>query len=121
MSALNERQHADKPGTVLHWRDCICPFCYIGQKRNGILARQGLHVIEFAFQAHPEIPAGGTHAGINIVHINTELRVAWRHGLEDGFLAKQPNEVAPYKILPFAVESVKQIVRSRPRLFNDEK
>lgn len=32
-------------------------------------------------------------AGINIVHINTELRVGWRHGLEDG-LAKQPSEVA---------------------------
>jgi fructose-bisphosphate aldolase class II len=39
-------------------------------------------------------------AGINIVHINTELRVAWRRGLEDG-LVKQPDEVAPYKILPF--------------------
>jgi fructose-bisphosphate aldolase class II len=56
-------------------------------------------------------------AGINIVHINTELRVAWRRGLEDG-LAKLPQEVVPYKILPFAVESVKQVVRSRLRLFN---
>src|SRR6202000_57179 len=44
-------------------------------------------------------------AGMNIVHINTELRVAWRRGLEEG-LSKQPNEVVPYKILPFAVESV---------------
>ena len=58
-------------------------------------------------------------AGINIIHINTELRVAWRHGLEEG-LARQPNEVVPYKILPFAVESVKQVVRSRLRLFNRE-
>jgi fructose-bisphosphate aldolase class II len=56
-------------------------------------------------------------AGINIVHINTELRVAWRRGLEQG-LAKQPNEVVPYKILPFAVESVKQVVLSRLRVFN---
>jgi fructose-bisphosphate aldolase class II len=56
-------------------------------------------------------------AGINIVHINTELRVAWRHGLEQG-LAKEPNEVVPYKILPFAVESVKQVVLSRLTLFN---
>jgi len=56
-------------------------------------------------------------AGINIVHINTELRVAWRRGLEEG-LAKQPNEVVPYKILPFAVESVKQVALSRLRLFN---
>src|SRR5262245_26166449 len=56
-------------------------------------------------------------AGITIVHINTELRVAWRHGLEQG-LAKEPNEVVPYKILPFAVESVKRIVLSRLKLFN---
>ena len=56
-------------------------------------------------------------AGINMIHINTELRVAWRQGLEAG-LAKQPDEVVPYKILPFAVESVKQVARSRLRLFN---
>jgi fructose-bisphosphate aldolase, class II len=51
-------------------------------------------------------------AGINIVHINTEVRVAWRRGLEDD-LAKNPDEVVRYKILPFAVESVEQVVRSR--------
>src|SRR5262245_62104669 len=59
-------------------------------------------------------------AGINIVHINTELRVAWRRGLEEGF-RKQPHEVVPYKILPSAVESVKQVTRSRLRLFNNDK
>jgi len=59
-------------------------------------------------------------AGINIVHINTELRVAWRRGLEDG-LAKRPQDVVPYKILPFAVESVKQVALSRLRLFNGER
>jgi fructose-bisphosphate aldolase class II len=58
-------------------------------------------------------------AGINIVHINTELRVAWRQGLEQG-LAKHPDEVVPYKILPPAVESVKQVVASRLNLFNAE-
>jgi len=58
-------------------------------------------------------------AGINIVHINTELRVAWRNGLQEG-LAKEPDELAPYKILPFAVDSVKQVVESRLRLFNDK-
>jgi fructose-bisphosphate aldolase class II len=57
-------------------------------------------------------------AGITIVHINTELRVAWRRGLEEG-LARQPQEVVPYKILPFAVESVKRVVRSRLRLFSE--
>jgi fructose-bisphosphate aldolase class II len=57
-------------------------------------------------------------AGINIVHINTELRVAWRYGLEEG-LSKQPDEVVPYKILPAAVEAVKQVTLSRLALFNN--
>jgi fructose-bisphosphate aldolase class II len=56
-------------------------------------------------------------AGINIVHINTELRVAWRRGIEEG-LAQQPDEVVPYKILPRAMEAVKQVVSSRLQLFN---
>ena len=57
-------------------------------------------------------------AGINVVHINTELRVAWRRGLEEGG-AKKPDEVVPYKILPAAVEAVKQVaLPSRLRLFN---
>jgi fructose-bisphosphate aldolase class II len=56
-------------------------------------------------------------AGINIIHINTELRIAWRHGLEDS-LSRNPKEVVPYKILPLAVESVKHVAFSRLQLFN---
>jgi fructose-bisphosphate aldolase class II len=57
-------------------------------------------------------------AGINIVHINTELRVAWRGALEDA-LVKQPNEVVPYKILEFPLEAVKRVALSRLKLFNN--
>src|SRR5262249_45888939 len=57
-------------------------------------------------------------AGINIVHINTELRVAWRRGLEEG-LAKQPEAIVPYKILPAAVDEVKKVVGSRLNLFSE--
>ena len=56
-------------------------------------------------------------AGINVIHINTELRVAWRQGLEDA-LAEQPHEVVPYKLLPAAEELVGQVVLERLRLFN---
>jgi fructose-bisphosphate aldolase class II len=56
-------------------------------------------------------------AGITIIHINTELRLAWRRGLEAA-LAKEPDEVAPYKILPGAFEAVKEVVRARLKLFN---
>ena len=57
-------------------------------------------------------------AGITIVHINTELRVAWRAGLENS-LAQQPGQVVPYRILSPVVDSVKQVVISRLKLFND--
>ena len=55
-------------------------------------------------------------AGINIVHINTELRVAWRRGLESA-LARRPGDVVPYRILPLVVDEVSQVTRSRLRLF----
>jgi len=58
-------------------------------------------------------------AGINIIHINTELRVAWRRSL-DSSLTSQPNEVVPYKILPPVLDSVKQVVSSRLKLFNGQ-
>jgi predicted DsbA family dithiol-disulfide isomerase len=63
MTAINERHGANDGGTVLHWYDFICPFCYVGQQRNAMLARHGLEVVELAFQAHPEIPDGGIAAG----------------------------------------------------------
>jgi fructose-bisphosphate aldolase class II len=55
-------------------------------------------------------------AGINIIHINTELRVAWRQSLEES-LKQQPNEVVPYKILPPVLDSVKKVAASRLALF----
>jgi fructose-bisphosphate aldolase class II len=58
-------------------------------------------------------------SGINIIHINTELRVAWRRSLGES-LARDPNEVVPYRILRPVVDSVKQVVSSRLRLFHGE-
>lgn len=57
-------------------------------------------------------------AGIAIVHINTELRVAWRRSLEDS-LAGKPDEVVPYTILPPVVEAVREVVQSRLALFSN--
>jgi ketose-bisphosphate aldolase len=56
-------------------------------------------------------------AGVDVVHINTELRVAWRRGLE-GSLAAHANEVAPYKILPDVEKAIQAVVRNRLELFN---
>jgi fructose-bisphosphate aldolase class II len=56
-------------------------------------------------------------SGMTIVHVNTELRLAWRRALENALQA-QPEEIAPYKILPEAVQAVSKIVEKRLRLFN---
>jgi fructose-bisphosphate aldolase, class II len=56
-------------------------------------------------------------AGINIVHINTELRVAWRRGL-DAALARKPGEIVPYRVLPLVVDAVAEATRSRLSLFS---
>ncbi len=56
-------------------------------------------------------------AGITEIHINTEVRLAWRRGLEAAF-AKERDQVIPYKLLPAAVDAMKQVVRARLLLFN---
>lgn len=56
-------------------------------------------------------------AGIAMIHINTELRVAWRRGLEEA-LGKQAGSLAPYKVLPDVVRQVKAVMVRRLALFN---
>jgi len=56
-------------------------------------------------------------AGISTIHISTELRVAWRKGIEKE-LKEQPKELAPYKIASPVVEELKKIVYNRLELFN---
>jgi fructose-bisphosphate aldolase, class II len=55
--------------------------------------------------------------GMSIVHVNTEIRIAWRRGVE-ATLKAEPHEVAPYKILPGALNAIKAIVTARLKLFN---
>jgi fructose-bisphosphate aldolase class II len=56
-------------------------------------------------------------AGMTIVHVNTEIRIAWRRGVES-VLKAEPEEIAPYKILPGALAAIKEVVASRIRLFS---
>ena len=56
-------------------------------------------------------------AGISVVHINTDIRVAYRKGIEEG-LAKNADEIAPYKYLAPAVESVRVVTEKYLRLFS---
>lgn len=56
-------------------------------------------------------------AGISIIHINTEIRLAWRQGVEKA-LAENPEEIIPYKILPTTIEEIKKATEKRMRLFS---
>ena len=56
-------------------------------------------------------------AGISIVHINTEIRVAYKDAIEK-YLKENPNEVAPYKFLHTAVDAVEAVVEARLKLFS---
>jgi fructose-bisphosphate aldolase class II len=59
-------------------------------------------------------------AGITVIHVNTDIRVAWRKGLEDA-LSKNPNEIAPYKVLPHVIEAVHEVVLARLKVFTSQK
>lgn len=54
-------------------------------------------------------------AGISIIHINTELRAAYKEGVEEGL---RSGEIAPYKFLAEGVEEMKKVVQERLKLFN---
>ena len=55
-------------------------------------------------------------AGMAIVHINTEIRKAWRDAVKAA-LSGDENEVAPYKLLQGAKEAVRSVVEERVKLF----
>jgi fructose-bisphosphate aldolase, class II len=56
-------------------------------------------------------------AGMTIVHVNTELQIAWRKALEKS-LARDEAEVVPYKLLAESFRAVQTVVRSRLEVFN---
>ena len=63
-------------------------------------------------------------AGISVVHINTEIRVAWKTGLQK-MLKENVEEIAPYKLLSDPKgeftdpeEEVYKVVLKRLKLFN---
>lgn len=56
------------------------------------------------------------HAGISLIHISTELRVAYRKGLEDAF-AEDASQLAPYRFNKKALDAVQAKAADRIRLF----
>ena len=56
-------------------------------------------------------------SGISIIHISTEIRLAYDEALKKS-LADNPNETTPYKILGPAVLAIEEVVEARLKLFN---
>lgn len=56
-------------------------------------------------------------SGVAIVHISTEIRVAYRNALKET-LEKNPEEVAPYKLLKPVILAIENVVEKRLNLFN---
>ncbi|MEK7176798.1 MAG: class II fructose-bisphosphate aldolase [Patescibacteria group bacterium] len=54
-------------------------------------------------------------AGIRIVHINTEIRVAYKSGVEIGIKSE---EVAPYKFMAEGVKKMEAVIENKLKLFN---
>lgn len=55
-------------------------------------------------------------AGISVIHISTELRVAWRKSFEEA-LKNNPEEIAPYKLMPEVLKKMEEVIENRLRLF----
>jgi len=55
--------------------------------------------------------------GVAIVHVNTELRIAYRAGLMKA-LSDDPDEVSPYKYLKPAKLAMQKVVEEKLRIFN---
>jgi len=56
-------------------------------------------------------------AGISIVHINSEIRLAFKEAVEK-FITENPDEITPAKILQPAVDAIESVVYDRLKLFN---
>ena len=59
------------------------------------------------------------NAGVSIVHISTEIRVAYGKGLQIA-LQENPDEVAPYKYLKEAMKAVEKVAEEKLKLFGSD-
>ncbi|MCH7529755.1 class II fructose-bisphosphate aldolase [Patescibacteria group bacterium] len=57
-------------------------------------------------------------AGIAIVHINTEIRIAYKKGITLS-LQENPDEIAPYRFMKRGMLEIEKVVESRLKLFNN--
>ncbi len=56
------------------------------------------------------------NAGISMIHINTEIRVAFTAAIKEA-IEKMPSETTPYKILAPSVEAMKRVILEKLHIF----
>lgn len=56
------------------------------------------------------------NAGISVIHINTEIRVAFTKALKET-IAQMPEETTPYKILTPTIEAMQKIIKEKLKIF----
>ncbi|MFH1759188.1 MAG: class II fructose-bisphosphate aldolase [Patescibacteria group bacterium] len=58
-------------------------------------------------------------AGMSVVHINTEIRAAWRRALESS-LNTSRDELAPYHILDIPQAAAAEVIEKKLKVFNEK-
>ncbi|OGD66850.1 tagatose-bisphosphate aldolase [Candidatus Campbellbacteria bacterium RIFOXYC2_FULL_35_25] len=58
-------------------------------------------------------------SGVSIVHINTEIRLAYKNATEQS-IKDNPEEIAPYKRMELSVKAISEVVKKRLELFSSK-
>ncbi len=111
--------YEEAPDPTLESGDALVPVLAAGIIPTELTWRETYKTREGASGTHDDDLGQAIQAGIRLIQIKTEIRVGWRRGIE-AVLAKHPDEVAPYEILPGAFEAVKEIMGGRLKLFNSQ-
>ncbi|TXR46497.1 DsbA family oxidoreductase [Phyllobacterium endophyticum] len=99
--------------TVLHWYDFICPFCYVAQARNRLLAERGFALTDLAFEIHPEIPPRGQYVGPRSGKMYANLEIeADKAGLPLHWPERMPNS-------RMALAAAEWVRRNQPDMFGN--
>ncbi|MBP6948515.1 MAG: class II fructose-bisphosphate aldolase [Candidatus Pacebacteria bacterium] len=96
--------------------DAVEPALHIDRLKDISLAVDVPLVLHGASGNTDEDLIGSIDNGIAIIHINTEIRKAFRDG-EKAYIDEHPNEVAPYKFGHEGQEEMKKVVRAKMMLY----
>ena len=100
-------------GIVKNYKENIS-FKRISEIKNATRANLVLHG---ASGIDDESLKQAIEAGISVVHVNTELRLAWKNSLQKS-LADNVDEIAPYKVLKSSVAAIKKVILEKISIFN---